>query len=46
MKALKIFRDLQQEYSDVGLVTGESTMNPTATRLVMTTENLYRGSDT
>eukprot|EP00526_Cylindrotheca_closterium_P029124 CAMPEP_0113649258 /NCGR_PEP_ID=MMETSP0017_2-20120614/26169_1 /TAXON_ID=2856 /ORGANISM="Cylindrotheca closterium" /LENGTH=1088 /DNA_ID=CAMNT_0000561611 /DNA_START=16 /DNA_END=3282 /DNA_ORIENTATION=- /assembly_acc=CAM_ASM_000147 len=43
------FRDLQEEFSDVGLMTGDITINPTATALVMTTEilrsMLYRGSE-
>lgn len=32
------FRDLQEEFSDVGLMTGDITINPSATCLVMTTE--------
>jgi superfamily II RNA helicase len=43
------FRDLQEEFSDVGLMTGDITINPEATVLVMTTEilrsMLYRGSE-
>lgn len=43
------FRDLQEEFEDVGLMTGDITINPTATCLVMTTEilrsMLYRGSE-
>ncbi|KAG7365306.1 DEAD/DEAH box helicase domain protein [Nitzschia inconspicua] len=43
------FRDLQEEFGDVGLMTGDITINPTATCLVMTTEilrsMLYRGSE-
>lgn len=43
------YRDLQEEFSDVGLMTGDITINPTATCLVMTTEilrsMLYRGSE-
>ena len=43
------FRDLQEEFSDVGLMTGDITINPSATTLVMTTEilrsMLYRGSE-
>jgi ATP-dependent RNA helicase DOB1 len=43
------FRDLQEEFSDVGLMTGDITINPAATCLVMTTEilrsMLYRGSE-
>lgn len=43
------FRDLQEEFQDVGLMTGDITINPEATCLVMTTEilrsMLYRGSE-
>jgi ATP-dependent RNA helicase DOB1 len=43
------FRDLQEEFGDVGLMTGDITINPDATALVMTTEilrsMLYRGSE-
>jgi ATP-dependent RNA helicase DOB1 len=43
------YRDLQAEFSDVGLMTGDITINPTATCLIMTTEilrsMLYRGSE-
>ena len=43
------FRDLQEEFADVGLMTGDVTINPDATCLVMTTEilrsMLYRGSE-
>jgi ATP-dependent RNA helicase DOB1 len=43
------FRDLQEEFGDVGLMTGDITINPGATCLVMTTEilrsMLYRGSE-
>jgi len=43
------FRELQEEFGDVGLMTGDITINPTATCLVMTTEilrsMLYRGSE-
>jgi len=43
------FRDLQEEFSDVGLMTGDITINPSATVLIMTTEilrsMLYRGSE-
>ncbi|EEC43389.1 predicted protein [Phaeodactylum tricornutum CCAP 1055/1] len=43
------FRDLQEEFDDVGLMTGDITINPDATCLVMTTEilrsMLYRGSE-
>ena len=43
------FRDFTEVFSDVGLMTGDVTINPTATCLVMTTEilrsMLYRGSE-
>ena len=43
------YRDLYDEFSDVGLMTGDVTINPTASCLVMTTEilrsMLYRGSE-
>eukprot|EP00052_Salpingoeca_macrocollata_P028835 m.283314 g.283314 ORF g.283314 m.283314 type:complete len:1104 (+) comp22905_c9_seq1:498-3809(+) len=43
------FRELQEEFSDVGLMTGDVTINPNASCLVMTTEilrsMLYRGSE-
>jgi ATP-dependent RNA helicase DOB1 len=43
------FRDMQEEFSDVGLMTGDMTINPNATCLIMTTEilrsMLYRGSE-
>eukprot|EP00953_Heterococcus_sp_UTEX-ZZ885_P016909 9490-Heterococcus_DN1.PRE.1 len=43
------YRDLQEEFNDVGLMTGDITINPSATCLVMTTEilrsMLYRGSE-
>ena len=43
------FRDFKEEFGDVGLMTGDITINPTATCLVMTTEilrsMLYRGSE-
>ncbi len=43
------FRDMTEEFSDVGLMTGDITINPTATILIMTTEilrsMLYRGSE-
>ena len=43
------YRDLQEEFTDVGLMTGDMTINPTATLLIMTTEilrsMLYRGSE-
>ena len=43
------YRDLEQEFGDVGLMTGDITINPSATCLIMTTEilrsMLYRGSE-
>ena len=43
------YRDLYEEFGDVGLMTGDVTINPNATALVMTTEilrsMLYRGSE-
>eukprot|EP00033_Pygsuia_biforma_P000792 GCRY01000924.1.p1 GENE.GCRY01000924.1~~GCRY01000924.1.p1 ORF type:complete len:1040 (-),score=392.45 GCRY01000924.1:28-3147(-) len=43
------YRELQEEFSDVGLMTGDVTINPNASCLVMTTEilrsMLYRGSE-
>lgn len=43
------YRDLSEEFADVGLMTGDITINPEATALVMTTEilrsMLYRGSE-
>lgn len=42
------YRELSQEFGDVGLMTGDVTINPGATCLVMTTEilrsMLYRGA--
>lgn len=39
----------QEEFGDVGLMTGDITINPSATCLIMTTEilrsMLYRGSE-
>lgn len=44
------YRELAEEFRDVGLMTGDVTINPDATCLVMTTEilrsMLYRGSST
>lgn len=31
------YRDLQEEFGDVGLMTGDMTINPSATCLIMTT---------
>lgn len=43
------YRDLQDEFKDVGLMTGDVTINPHATCMIMTTEilrsMLYRGSE-
>lgn len=43
------YRDLAEEFTDVGLMTGDITINPDASCLVMTTEilrsMLYRGSE-
>ncbi|VDM48228.1 unnamed protein product [Toxocara canis] len=43
------YRELQEEFSDVGLMTGDVTLNPDASCLVMTTEilrsMLYKGSE-
>ncbi|TID17196.1 hypothetical protein CANINC_004055 [Pichia inconspicua] len=43
------YRELQAEFGDVGLMTGDVTINPDAGALVMTTEilrsMLYRGSE-
>ncbi|KAG2560631.1 hypothetical protein PVAP13_8KG080900 [Panicum virgatum] len=43
------YRELSQEFTDVGLMTGDVTLQPNATCLVMTTEilraMLYRGSE-
>uniref|UniRef100_A0A383WJ44 Helicase ATP-binding domain-containing protein n=1 Tax=Tetradesmus obliquus TaxID=3088 RepID=A0A383WJ44_TETOB len=43
------YRELSQEFGDVGLMTGDVTINPGATCLVMTTEilrsMLYRGAE-
>jgi ATP-dependent RNA helicase DOB1 len=43
------YREFQEEFKDVGLVTGDITINPSASCLIMTTEilrnMLYRGSE-
>ncbi|XP_062509279.1 exosome RNA helicase MTR4-like [Corticium candelabrum] len=43
------YRDLNEEFRDVGLMTGDVTINPSASCIVMTTEilrsMLYRGSE-
>jgi superfamily II RNA helicase len=35
------YRDLQEEFGDVGLMTGDMTINPSATCLIMTTGASY-----
>lgn len=46
---LQKYRQLYEEFQDVGLMTGDVTINPNAACLVMTTEilrsMLYRGSE-
>ena len=43
------YRQLYEEFQDVGLMTGDVTINPNASCLVMTTEilrsMLYKGSE-
>ncbi|KAG0416543.1 ATP-dependent RNA helicase DOB1, partial [Dictyocoela roeselum] len=43
------YRDLSEKFADVGLITGDVTLNPNSTCLVMTTEilrnMLYRGNE-
>lgn len=43
------FREFSEEFKDVGLITGDATINPSASCLIMTTEilrnMLYRGSE-
>lgn len=43
------YREFQEEFEDVGLITGDVTINPTASCLIMTTEilrlMLFRGSE-
>lgn len=43
------YREFYEEFKDVGLITGDVTINPTASCLIMTTEilrsMLYRGSE-
>lgn len=43
------YREMSQEFGDVGLMTGDVSINPSASCLVMTTEilrsMLYRGSE-
>ena len=49
MQMLQKYRQLYEEFQDVGLMTGDVTINPSASCLVMTTEilrsMLYRGSE-
>ena len=49
MHFLQKYRQLYEEFQDVGLMTGDVTINPNASCLVMTTEilrsMLYRGSE-
>lgn len=49
MSLLQKYRQLYEEFQDVGLMTGDVTINPNASCLVMTTEilrsMLYRGSE-
>ena len=44
------YREFQEEFQDVGLMTGDVTIRPEASCLVMTTEilrsMLYNGSET
>ena len=35
------YRELYEEFQDVGLMTGDVTINPSASALVMTTEVSY-----
>lgn len=35
------YREFMDEFKDVGLVTGDVTINPTASCLIMTTEVIY-----
>ena len=49
MQMMQKYRQLYEEFQDVGLMTGDVTINPNASCLVMTTEilrsMLYRGSE-
>ena len=49
-RVLQKYREFYEEFSDVGLMTGDVTINPDASCLVMTTEilrsMLYKGSST
>ena len=35
------YREMYEEFQDVGLMTGDVTINPTASCLVMTTEVIF-----
>ena len=37
------YRELYEEFQDVGLMTGDVTINPSASALVMTTEVIVYG---
>ena len=37
------YRELHEEFKDVGLMTGDVTLNPSASCLIMTTEVELRG---
>jgi superfamily II RNA helicase len=43
------YRELSREFESVGIVTGDVSMNPQASCVIMTTEilrnNLYRGAE-
>lgn len=49
LHCLQKYRQLYEEFQDVGLMTGDVTINPNASCLVMTTEilrsMLYKGSE-
>jgi replicative superfamily II helicase len=36
------YRELHEEFKDVGLMTGDVTLNPSASCLIMTTEVLFQ----
>ena len=50
MRVLQKYREFQEEFQAVGLMTGDVTIRPEASCLVMTTEilrsMLYNGSET
>lgn len=39
------YREMLEEFGDVGLMTGDTTINPTASCIVMTTEVYYVSHD-